>query len=110
MGSPVLLYNIFQDFPLPTATIRLHASPFGSHPAFPTASNVTLARIASPFSTDRNYQSHVLHSLRTHLDQAKRLVKQGDLIAIALDSTTLYKTNESTSKPDSVNLNEVEYQ
>lgn len=82
--SPQLKYNIINKM---SGSIRLRSSPFGSRkPAIPTAKTLTIARIASPFSMDRAYQSSFLRALESYLKSTVRLVKQGDLIALKLDS------------------------
>ena len=87
-GSPILLRNLFpHKLALSSLQIFVHASPFGSGaPVIPTARSVTLARVASPLSVDRTYQSLSLQSLKNHFGLTPRLVKQGDLIAIGLDT------------------------
>jgi len=106
MGSPVLLYNLFQSLPPPRATIHLRASSFGSHPPLSTASNVTLARIASPFSTDRSHEPRLLQALRTHFDLTKRLVKQGDLVAVGIDSDALHNFKQDDAQSGEVMISD----
>jgi peroxin-6 len=96
MGSPLLLHNIH---PVPRSQISVQASPFGSHqPVIPIARNVTIARVASPISVDRTYQPMFLHFLKAHFASTRRLVKQGDLIAISLDTDTIGRLGGS--QPD----------
>ncbi|KAJ7231442.1 P-loop containing nucleoside triphosphate hydrolase protein [Mycena haematopus] len=89
-ASPVLLHNICPVSPSsPPRTLSLHSSPFGSgQPAIPTAKAVTIARVASPISVDRAYQSSFLRSLKAYFNNSKRLVKHGDLIAVGVDTET----------------------
>lgn len=88
MGSPILLHNLFpHKVALNSLQISVHASPFGSgQPAIPTARSVTLARVVSPLSVDRTYQPLFLQSLKNYFDSTLRLVKQGDLIAVGIDT------------------------
>lgn len=88
MGSPVLLHNLLShNLASSSLQISVHPSPFGSgQPTIPTARSVTLARVASPLSVDRTYQPLFLQSLKTYFDSIPRLVKQGDIIAIGLDT------------------------
>lgn len=86
MGSPVLLHNISQSYTSTYTRISIHTSAFGSRmPAIPIARSVTVARVASPISMDRTYQPLFLRSLKTYF-KTKRLAKQGDLIALSIDT------------------------
>jgi peroxin-6 len=102
MGSPLLLRNISGETSTSAVTlISLHASPFGSfNPTIPVAKTVTVARIASPFSTDRNYQLLFLRALKRHFSGIKRLVKQGDMIAVGIDTDTFHRKQEVDIKLD----------
>ncbi|KAJ2917643.1 hypothetical protein MD484_g2754, partial [Candolleomyces efflorescens] len=90
-ASPVLLHNIRGQDSSESPTqvyneLKLLPSPFGSHrPFVPTARTVTVARVASPLSISRQYQHAFLSGLKAYFEGAARLVKQGDLIAIAID-------------------------
>ncbi|KIM80937.1 hypothetical protein PILCRDRAFT_72673 [Piloderma croceum F 1598] len=96
IGSPLLLHNIH---PMPRSQISVQAGPFGSNqPIIPVARNVTIARVASPISVDRTYQPMFLRFLKAHFASTKRLVKQGDLIAISLDTDTIGRLGGS--QPD----------
>jgi peroxin-6 len=89
MGSPLLLHNILSDGgefgPRAPSSIYIRPSPFGANPSIPVARSVTIARVASPNSINRQYQSLFLHSLRRYFDAGKRLVKQNDIIAVSID-------------------------
>jgi peroxin-6 len=90
MGSPLLLHNIISEegeFGLQApSSIYIRPSLFGSaNPPIPVARSVTIARVASPNSINRRYQSLFLHSLRRYFDAGKRLVKQNDIIAVSMD-------------------------
>jgi len=50
---------------------------------------VTIARIASRLSTNRSYQPLVLQGLKTFFDGKRRLMKQGDLLAVKVDLNQL---------------------
>jgi peroxin-6 len=90
MGSPLLLHNILSDegelgLQAPSS-IYIHLSPFGSdNPPIPVARSVTIARVASSNSINREYQSLFLYSLRRYFDAGKRLVKQNDIIAVSIN-------------------------
>jgi len=86
-----------------TTRISLRPSPFGSRqPAIPIARGVTIARVASPVAVDRAYQTLFLHSLKSFFDSDKRLVKNGDIIAIPLDTDAAnhYEANPERGDPD----------
>ena len=90
MGSPLLLHNILSDGgefgPQAPSSIYIRPSPFGSaNPPIPVARSVTIARVASPNSINRQYESLFLDSLRRYFDAGKRLVKQNDIIAVSID-------------------------
>jgi hypothetical protein len=50
---------------------------------------VTIARVASRLSTNRSYQPLVLQGLKDFFDGKRRLVKQGDLLAVKVDLNQL---------------------
>lgn len=50
---------------------------------------MTIARVASRLSTNRSYQPLVLQGLKDFFDGKKRLVKQGDLLAVKVDLNQL---------------------
>ncbi|KAJ6606664.1 AAA-domain-containing protein [Mycena vulgaris] len=87
-GSPILLHNICPaSSSLSAGTLVFHPAPFGSgQPVIPTARAVTIARVASPVSVDRAYQPSFLRSLKSYFNDSKRLVKQGDLIAVGINT------------------------
>jgi len=58
---------------------------------------VTIARVASRLSTNRIYQSLVLQGLKDFFDGKKRLVKQGDLLAVKVDLNQLQYLQASSS-------------
>ena len=100
MGSPLLLYNILtngREFdPQAPSSIHVRRSPFGTaNPPIPVARSVTIARVASSNSINRQYQPLFLHSLRKYFDAGKRLVKQNDIIAVSID-TDLSRWLEAT--------------
>ncbi|RXW18100.1 hypothetical protein EST38_g7753 [Candolleomyces aberdarensis] len=99
-ASPVLLHNICGQDSSESPTqadnaVKLRPSPFGSHrPFIPTARTITVARVASPLSISRQYQHAFLSGLKSYFEGARRLVKQGDLIAVAIDSDSSRWTQE----------------
>ncbi|KAJ4501694.1 P-loop containing nucleoside triphosphate hydrolase protein [Lentinula lateritia] len=86
-GSPVLLHNLIQET---LSSISLHPSPFGSRePSIPIAHSVTVARVASPLSINKAYQNSFLEALKTHFTLGKRLIKQGDIVAVGIDTDSI---------------------
>ena len=67
--------------------IHIRPSPFGSsNPTIPTARSITVARIASPISINRQYQYLCIDALKTYFDSGKKLMKQGDLLALPINT------------------------
>jgi len=90
-GSPLLMHNTLADeaeaFSQTPSAIHIRPSPFGSSdPAIPTARSITLARIASPISINRQYQQLCIDALKTYFNSGKKLMKQGDLLALPIDT------------------------
>jgi hypothetical protein len=50
---------------------------------------VTIARVASRLSTNRIYQPLVVQGLKHFLERKRRLIKQGDLLAVKVDLNQL---------------------
>ena len=100
--SPQLLYNIdpqsaFERRP----EVCLRSSPFGSRkPTVPTAKTVTIARVASSFSTDRTYQPLFLQALQAYFKRTTRLVKQGDIITVGIDTDALLRQGSLSNEED----------
>lgn len=98
-ASPSLRYGIVED--LIGARVRIYPTPFGSgHPAVPIARTVTIARLATALSVDRTYQSLFLHKLHDHFCERSRFMKQGDLIAVPIDTDDLQWTSQSDESHD----------
>lgn len=51
----------------------------------PFADSLTISRVAGAFSINRNYQSLFLGALRLHFEGRKRVIREGDLIAVGFD-------------------------
>jgi peroxin-6 len=81
------MHNIVGAFSAEMPRVHLQPSPFGSRePAIPTAKSVTLARIASPFSTHSAYEDIFLQGLKNHFQSQRRLMKEGDIIPIVINT------------------------
>jgi peroxin-6 len=91
--SPVLRFNISRNETSDygsqqTHLIHILPSPFGSHrPFIPTARAVTVARVGSPLSINKQYQDAFLRGLKDYFADAQRLIKQGDLIGVPIDAS-----------------------
>ncbi|KAI0668555.1 AAA-domain-containing protein [Trametes maxima] len=88
-----LLHNLQSESGLerkPEVCIR--PSPFGSRrPTIPVAKTITIARVASAFSTDKTYQPLFLQALQHYFKDKTRLVKQGDVIAVGINTDDLLR-------------------
>ena len=77
-------------FSRPPGTIDLSAFPSFLRPipgtTRPTLANeVTLVKLATPFSTERSSQAVLMAALKAHFEDKVRTVKRGDLIAVKLN-------------------------
>ncbi|KAI8390353.1 P-loop containing nucleoside triphosphate hydrolase protein [Blakeslea trispora] len=106
---PPLYFNL--DLPLPPASIdearititRIHTNDTENPP---TASSVTIVRIASPASMDKALQSVFLESLKAWFEAKERIVCKDDVIAISLneDSARLKPQDEEYSHQETLPL------
>lgn len=111
-AAPALIYNIAQAVPKTSSMdVFLRPTPFGaSHPPVPVARAITVARVSSPISTDRAYQTSFLHSLHQYFLDQRRLVKQGDIIALPLNTDDVrrsWMSEESEEGSQDTNNTEV---
>jgi peroxin-6 len=60
----------------------------------PFADALTIARVASPRAINRAYQPLFLEALRCHFEARRRVVKQGDVIAVAIEEGRLRWTRK----------------
>ncbi|KAH9914715.1 AAA-domain-containing protein [Fomitopsis serialis] len=99
--SPQLLHNITSGTPSTARGVCLRPSPFGSQkPSIPTARSVTIARVASPISTDRAYQPLFLRALQDYFKDTTRLVKQGDIITVKINTDEVLWQTDADPKDD----------
>jgi peroxin-6 len=64
----------------------------------PFAQELTLSKISTPLSTDRNFQDALFANLKGHFSNRIRVVRKGDLVAIPIDEDlgrTLYEPSAS---------------
>ncbi len=65
----------------------------------PIAKEVTLLRISTPLSTERTLQQGILTALKQHFEYKRRILRQGDLVALGIDTgTSRILAHNSTSQ------------
>ncbi|KAH7921477.1 AAA-domain-containing protein [Leucogyrophana mollusca] len=105
LTSPLLLFNICSST---SCQVSISRTPFdGRRPPIPVATSVTVARIASPFSTERSYEPSFLRSLRLYFTSTTRLVKRGDVVAVRID-TNVAASDTGSGYDESFN-NEIDW-
>ncbi|GAA5888470.1 hypothetical protein JCM6882_008631 [Rhodosporidiobolus microsporus] len=90
---PPLVLNLlgpasFASSPSPSPSLLLNPSPSVSPTLpspHPTASSLTLARLASPHSVNKLYQPLFLEGLKEYFSAKRRAVKRGDVIAVGIE-------------------------
>lgn len=95
--SPVLLANTGQT-PFVKLSPLLHGptgssgsrttsktSKVNSSVSPPVAKELTILRVSTPLSTERALQSGIFASLKQHFEKKRRILRQGDLIALPID-------------------------
>ncbi|KAF9052790.1 AAA-domain-containing protein [Panaeolus papilionaceus] len=101
-GSPTMVYNIVNEsqfFSLHPLQVTIAASPFGSqNPTIPIARSITVARVASPISTNKSYLSTFTESLKEHFLRGNKLVKLGDIFAVAIDTDASHWVEAQTQE------------
>ncbi len=111
--SPILLANIHAPsyvkisllFPTPHIRVPVTstAKPRNSISLSPpVAKEVTLLRISTAITTDRALQHNLLTGLKQYFEAKRRLVKSGDMIAIAIDVNLgrILHSTASTADPE----------
>ncbi|KAI6038954.1 AAA-domain-containing protein [Pisolithus marmoratus] len=103
MLSPPMLFNLCPSFSDRTV---VRVSPLGGdHLAVPVAKCISLSRVSSPLSNRRKYEPSCIVALRSYFTTSRRLVKQGDIIALsinvdsALDPYWVLPENHSSHGP-----------
>ncbi|PLW50684.1 hypothetical protein PCASD_00713 [Puccinia coronata f. sp. avenae] len=71
-----------------------------SHPSLPTIRSLTLARLASPQALTKSYQPSFLRALKRYFESKPRVLRDGDVIAIAIDLDSTRFTEPQASQPD----------
>lgn len=93
---PTLLHNLHLE---PSASLKVSPARLSS-PSFPTAYSVTVARIASPHSVNRAYQSLFLEGLKEYFQSHRRVLKKGDIIAVGICEDTARFTEGKADDDD----------
>jgi peroxin-6 len=87
-ASPVLLANLGMPSHIRIAPLALdRAQKITSSSTPPNAREVTLLKLATPLSLDRTLQPSLFTALKLYFERKQRIVKSGDLLAIAIDES-----------------------
>jgi peroxin-6 len=88
----------------------LHKSRITSSSLPPNAKEVTLLKLATPLSLDRTLQPSLFTALKEYFEQKRRIVKPGDMIAIAIDESlgrSVYQVSSGEDAPNEEILTKV---
>ncbi|KAJ1019971.1 hypothetical protein NDA16_004252 [Ustilago loliicola] len=117
--SPILAQNILGDIVFSPTSSGLILRILGSRQSstqdvsalvrscpvpIPFAESLRIARVAGPLSVDRAYQGLFLEALRTFFEDRRRICRNGDLIAVAIEASKarfVAREAEQDSVPDS---------
>lgn len=66
----------------------------------PVARELTLLRISSPLSTERALQTGIFTALKRHFEIKRRVLQQGDIIALRIDKEFSRMLSQPVSAPD----------
>ncbi|CAG8526342.1 555_t:CDS:10 [Acaulospora morrowiae] len=84
--TPVLYFNLDFDNVTSTSEKELYIQPIRrAQSAAPIAKSISVSRIASPYSTDRNIYNASINGLTKWFEDADRIVCEGDIIPILID-------------------------
>ena len=104
--SPIILSNLGQPSSIDISTLP---NPTPEDPvsaeklritAPPLARELTLLRIASPLSSERNLQAGLFSALKRHFETKRRILQRGDLIALSVDVSTSRLLSSATADGD----------
>lgn len=91
--SPFTIYNL--GSPKSVQVHKFSDEPLSKH--LPVAKEITISRLASPITTERIYQQAFLSGLRAYFESCRRVVQNGDIVAVPIDTVlaqTLYAPGE----------------
>ena len=80
-----LLGEPFRDSDAQTSSKTLKVNSSASPPV---AKELTILRVSTPLSTERALQSGIFAALKLHFEKKRRIVRQGDLVALPIDVGT----------------------
>ncbi|QDS73043.1 hypothetical protein FKW77_009367 [Venturia effusa] len=89
--SPILLENLGSPTHLRIQPLAIYAATVSdktkitSSSCPPLAKEVTLQKLATPLSSDRLLQPSLFTGLKEYFEQRRRIIKPGDMVAIAVD-------------------------
>ncbi|TIA71522.1 hypothetical protein E3P91_02530 [Wallemia ichthyophaga] len=86
--SPLLLFNLNSGSNSPDSKLILKSI---NQPIIPTASSVTISRVSSPISLNKQYQQRFYAALHHHFIVQPRLYKRGDLIEVDISDELVDK-------------------
>ena len=87
----------------PASRSRYGVKKLNSSDAPPIAQEMTLLRISTPLTTERALQNGLFTALKHHFQARRRLVKQGDVIAVPFDAQMSRFLASSAQGPESEN-------
>ena len=110
--SPIMLANL--ENPQSIRLIRLSAKsqenkagPYRSGSAIitssmfpPVAKELTLLSVSSPLSTDKTLQNGMMAAIKEHFHYKRRILRQGDLVAVSFDITATRLLGQSPATAD----------
>ncbi|KAI9709267.1 MAG: peroxisomal assembly protein [Bogoriella megaspora] len=107
--SPILLENMGDPTHLKISALQndnmARKVPASASP--PSPKEVTLLKMLTPLATDRQLQPSLFASLKSHFESRRRLVKEGDLIAITIDERLGRAVFESSSAEDDMGYSDL---
>ncbi|GJN93762.1 hypothetical protein Rhopal_006819-T1 [Rhodotorula paludigena] len=109
---PPLLFNLLgpaslSSTPSSPSLLTLHPAPRLSPvlaAPLPTAASVTIARLASPHSVNKVFQPLFLEGLKEHFSRCRRVVKEGDVVAVGIDEERVTFVGHEGGQDDDVEL------
>lgn len=66
----------------------------------PVAKELTILRISTPMSTERALQTGIFTALKQHFERKRRIIRQGDIIALRIDTRASRMLAQPINAPD----------
>lgn len=107
--SPILLANLGQGgFVKLSPLLAKHQETLSSRPIMkkakmdsssspPIARELTVLRVSTPLSTERALQAGIFTALKQHFESKRRIIRQGDMIALAINPSVSRLLAQPTS-------------